>query len=386
MFLPFMNKTRKSPKAKQWPRIYPQTNRSGQPTYYVDLRKVNGGRPGFPTMEEAETRAELARVQKANEGASAFALPMAIRVDADKANQILAAHGVSILEAAKYYQKHVLAFKDAPPIKDVVARYLKESVDRNLRPRTVGDLKHRLTTFADDFGDSRLSELGLDDLKEWVMDDAWEPRTRINYATKLSQLYNYAVRNKWADTNIAANIDRPTVDETTPKIFSVEQAEKLLSHANEFGLLPFIAVGLFAGVRTAEQMRLTGKSINLDTKTIVIGADAAKKRAQRIIEMEDALVAWLQPCKAALLNGPLYADTMAFRKRKAELLEVAGIEEWPANGLRHSFGTYHLAKFQSTDKTAHQMGNSADVIHRHYKALVTKEEAEKFWSLRPKGN
>jgi hypothetical protein len=30
----------KSKRAKQWPSIYTQTNRSGQPTYYVDLRRL----------------------------------------------------------------------------------------------------------------------------------------------------------------------------------------------------------------------------------------------------------------------------------------------------------------------------------------------------------
>jgi len=47
-----MSKTSKSNRVKQWPPIYTQTNRSGQLTYYVDLRKVNAvpPRPGFKTM------------------------------------------------------------------------------------------------------------------------------------------------------------------------------------------------------------------------------------------------------------------------------------------------------------------------------------------------
>jgi integrase len=244
-------------------------------------------------------------------------------------------------------------------------------------------LKHRLNTFAADFGESRLSDITLDELKEWVMDDGWEPRTRVNYLTKISQLYGYAIRHKWADINLTEHIDRPAVDETTPEIFTVEQSKRLLTHANDLGLLPYIAIGLFAGVRTAEQMRLAGKCIYLEGRTIVIGADAAKKRSQRIIEMSDALVAWLQPCREALENGPIYADSMAFRKNKARLLEAAGIADWPANGLRHSFGSYHLAMFHDAAETSHVMGNSVDMVHRHYKSLVTKADAEKFWSLRP---
>jgi integrase len=380
IWLELMSKTKP---VKQWPPIYTQTNRSGQPSYYVDLRAVGGGRPAFPDLAQAETRAEQARIQKSNEGTAAFALPLHVRVDAAKAHAILSPHGISILEVANYYNKHVLAYKSAPVIKDIVERYIANSVKRNLRPRTVEDLKHRLNTFASDFGESRLSEVSLDELKEWVMDDGWEPRTRINSLTKISQLYGYAIRNKWADSNIAASIDRPMVDETTPEIFTVEKTESLLNHANEFGLLPYVAIGFFAGVRSAELMRMTAKNINFETKTIVVGADAAKKRSQRIIEISPALLGWLELCKGELQNGERLIETNKLRKNKPLLLVAAEIENWPANGLRHSFGSYHLAMFQNIEQTANQMGNSAAVIHKHYKALVTKDVAEKYWNLKP---
>ena len=114
-----MSKTKRA----KWPPIYIQPNRSGQPTYYVDLRAVKAGRPGFPTLEQAQTRAEQARIQRDNEGNAAFTLPMDIRLDAFKAHQILAPHGLSIFEVAKYYEKHVLAFKTAPTVKEIVDRY-----------------------------------------------------------------------------------------------------------------------------------------------------------------------------------------------------------------------------------------------------------------------
>jgi len=379
-----MSKTQ-SKRPKQWPSIYQQPNRSGQLTYYVDLRAVGGGRPGYSTEKEAQTRAEQARIQRGNEGVAAFSLPDYVRVDATRAYQILSPHSITIFEAARYYDKHVLAYKSAPPVKEIITRYLADSEARNLRPRTISDLKHRLNTFATDFGDSKLSEITLDDLREWVMDEDWKPRTRINFLTKVSQLYGYAIRHKWADSNVAASIDRPMVDETTPEIYSLTEAEALLKHADKFGLLPYVAIGLFAGVRSAEQMRLAGTAINFDNKAITIGADVAKKRGQRMIEMNPTLIAWLEPCKEALKNGPIYSDSRKFRKSKDQLLESVGFD-WKPNALRHSFGSYHLAMYQNIAQTADIMGNSTDIIHRHYKTLVGKAEAEKYWNLRPPQN
>ena len=50
-----------------------------------------------------------------------------------------------------------------------------------------------------------------------------------------------------------------------------------------------------------------------------------------------------------------------------------------------SFGSYHLAVYDDAVNTGQQMGHrSSDVIHNHYKALVLKTEAERFWNLKPK--
>jgi integrase len=382
IYSPFMSKTKKS---KQWPPIYTVTHRSGQVSHQVDLGIVDGKRKrvNFETKPEAQTYAEQCRVAKANEGMMAFSLPADIRLDAAKASNILVPHGITILEAAKYYQKHVLAYKTAPLVKEIVERYIADATSRNLRPRSIGDLKHRLNTFAADFGESRLSDITPDELKEWVQDDGWKSRNRVNYLTKLSQLYGYSMRRKWVDTNLTEMIERPTVDETKVEIFTVEQAKLLLSESHRFDLLPYFAIGFFAGVRSAEMLRLNGRDINFDEKIITIGADIAKKRSQRMVDMEDALLAWLEPCKDKLKNGGAIVDQNKFRKNKELLLEAVGITEWPSNGLRHSFGTYHFAMFRNSDETSHQMGNSADVVHKHYKALVSKAEAEKFWNLRP---
>ncbi len=369
----------------KWPRINIAKHRSGQVSYQVDLGIVDGKRKrvNFATKIEAQTFQEQSRIARANEGMTAFALPQQIRLDAAKAHDILAPHNVSILEAAKYYEKHVLAFKTAPILKEIVKHYVADARNMNLRPRTIRDVENRLNTFAADFGASRLSDITLEQLCKWIQDGQWEPRTRINYLTKLSQLYGYAIKHKWADSNLTKQIARPSVDESSPEIFTVEQAKALLTYADEYGWLPYIAIGLFAGVRSAEMLRLNSKYINIEEKTITIGADVAKKRSQRIIDMQPALLAWLQPCADKFKTGVPIIDLKAFHQNKSRFLKAAQIAKWSENGLRHSFASFHYAMFRDANETASQMGNSADIVHRHYKSLVSRSEAEKFWNLRP---
>ena len=51
-----------------------------------------------------------------------------------------------------------------------------------------------------------------------------------------------------------------------------------------------------------------------------------------------------------------------------KLRKLAGITKWPDNGLRHSFGSYHLAHFQNPNMTALQIGHSTtDMLFKRYR-------------------
>ena len=56
---------------------------------------------------------------------------------------------------------------------------------------------------------------------------------------------------------------------------------------------------------------------------------------------------------------------------------------WPKDVLRHTFGTYWLALHQDRARLGEQMGNTVQIIKKHYKRAVPKLEADKFWALRP---
>lgn len=398
-----IKKKRKSKAPQQhWPHVYTRRYPSGQVAYVIDLGLVDGKRErqAFKTKDEAETFAEQARIKRQNEGLAAFSLPAAVRVEALKASELLQPfgvalaqaaaeysralavlnpHGVSLAQVVQYYDNHVLKYRNAPVISKIVEQMLREAQTNNRRHRTVSDIRHRLNNFAYDFGDRRLTDLIVPEIKEWVTDDDWAPQTRINYLTKISQLFNYGIKNGWAEVNVAARIDRPDVEDGEPEIFTVERAKQLLEESINFGLRPYIAIGLFAGLRSAELLRLKGDAIKTEEKVIIVGADVAKKRSRRVVEMCDALLMALKPVLP--IKGPV-VDTSKFRDSMDALKKAVGLNEWPHNALRHSFGSYHLAFHGDQVKTAAQMGHrDSTVVHNHYKALVLKSEAEKYWTL-----
>lgn len=57
-------------------------------------------------------------------------------------------------------------------------------------------------------------------------------------------------------------------------------------------------------------------------------------------------------------------------------------KEWPDNCLRHSFGTYHLARWKNAPLTAEEMGHEGPAItKRHYAIPARRADGEAWWNL-----
>jgi integrase len=73
-----------------------------------------------------------------------------------------------------------------------------------------------------------------------------------------------------------------------------------------------------------------------------------------------------------------------FRKLVDSARVAAGILNGPDNALRHSFASYHLARFKNAASTALELGHhDSRVTFAHYRELVKPKDAERYWIIRP---
>jgi integrase len=79
-----------------------------------------------------------------------------------------------------------------------------------------------------------------------------------------------------------------------PEIFTVDELASLLAKAPA-DVLPCLAIGAFAGLRTAELLRLEWENVYLDRGYIEVSARKAKSAQRRLIRIADNLRAWLPP-------------------------------------------------------------------------------------------
>lgn len=156
-------------------------------------------------------------------------------------------------------------------------------------------------------------------------------------------------------------------------IITVDEMKRLLATAPA-GLVPFLAIGAFAGLRVSEIERIEWKDIDLDGGWIVVAADRAKTAQRRLVPIQPNLSAWLNLHKG---KGPV-ADPL----EKRNMLEKWG-ERWPMNGLRHSYISYRLACVQDVGKVALEAGNSPTKIFSNYRELVKPDAGAAWFDIHP---
>ncbi len=144
--------------------------------------------------------------------------------------------------------------------------------------------------------------------------------------------------------------------------------------------MPFWAIGAFAGLRRAEIERLAWNEIDFEAGVIEVKASKSKTASRRLVTIQPNLCEWLAPYRTH--TGP--ACPVNLQQKINADRERAGLRtEWPHNGLRHSFGSYHLARFNDPAKLALEMGNSPAMIFRHYRELVKPKDADRYWKVAP---
>ena len=62
------------------------------------------------------------------------------------------------------------------------------------------------------------------------------------------------------------------------------------------------------------------------------------------------------------------------------------LKAWPKDILRHTCASMLMAEWEDEGKVAATLGNSPGILHAHYRELVSRAEAKKFWGIGPQAS
>lgn len=278
-------------------------------------------------------------------------------------------------------------------VADVVTEFLAIKKGRGASARYMGDLKGRLDRFADDCKRDAC-KVTTADVQAWLDGLNLSPQSYRNYRTVLHTLFAFAVARGYAADNPVEGVEQVKVRGGDVQIYSPVEIARLLAAATP-DYLPSLAIGAFAGLRSAEIERLEWTDVDLAGRHIVISAGKAKTASRRIVPIHDNLAEWLRNYADKAGNvWPGSSDEFYHAQQNAAAAtemkadETKGIKvvpavAWKQNGLRHSYASYRFAQTGDAGRVAGECGNSAAVIHRHYRELVKPADAERWFSVKP---
>jgi integrase len=268
---------------------------------------------------------------------------------------------------------HIHQNVTAPPLSQVIAEVIASKVTANRRECYVKSLRVYLNSFAKGRESKPLADVEVWEIELWLSKYAGA-YTRQTWLNRISTLFSFAVRRGYIAANPCDRIERITVDMKPPVILSPEQAQRLLDITPPH-CKPYLVLGLFAGIRPEEIMRLDWSCIDLETKTVKVDG---KTRRRRIVPLEPKAVALLSACLGKA--GRVSPSASTVRRFKRRVRAALGFTRWPQDLLRHTAASYLLALHGDAGKVAMRLGNSSSILLTHYHEPVKQADCERFWT------
>jgi hypothetical protein len=351
----------------------------------------------FETKTGADTEAETLRMQQKRAGEVWFAMSAERRDEIVRLAEDAQREGFTLREAVDSYRSNRSRVSRVVKIGEAYNTFLGEMKAALISEKSIKAYRSNVGRFIAGRDLLPLSSITRDDVLNYLRRPEWGPRTFNTYLISLNSFFRWCVKVEYLAKSPAATINKiderrmPDLDEP-PAILTVDQCESLLRAVLQYdaGLVPYVAVGLFAGLRPDREAAKLARGDIFNGAIRVLGLHA-KDRQRRDVEIHPTLQAWLD------LGGDFNPKNL--RKRLARVREAAGLIRlekvegkqrkrvvytgWAQDCLRHTFASNYL-QIYGAEKTIKQMGHGDyQMLFSHYRALVTQAQAEGFWQLTP---
>jgi integrase len=363
--------------------------------WVLDIRYPNGKRERrfFLTKEEAVAEQSVKQVEVENLGLRALEISDRLRMEALDAQEKLVGYGVTLTQAVDEYIRRRGSPKTT--VREVADIYLKSRIKHGRSKKHLDSLRRLFERFCVSHGPDRINDMTGNQVEGWLHDLGVGPVTINTYRSLLHSLFEFGVRKKLCPENPVKAVERMTVKAEEVGILTPDQLAKLLE-VSQGDVRATVALGAFAGIRPEEIVRLTWEEVSLEKGHITITAAKSKTAQHRYVKILPCLEAWLRPL---IGSGSIQGGN--FRRRYDETRRLAGfalrgnkrrrrededksLVPWPHDALRHSFASYHLAKYQNAPALALELGHQSNaLIFSNYRRRVTESEAAEYFNLMP---
>ncbi len=354
--------------------------RKGKVRWKVDVRAHGTGRRFFDTKADAQRWLESFEPETRLAEEAWSALSVLERAQVIGTWREITLSGLTVTEVWEAYQELVPVTKPLP-LGQAIEALIDAKKTANRRGAYLKNLRGMLNQFAEGREERSIATIRTADIEEWLTDHASTPGYRHTWINRLSTLFSFARRQEWIAQNPCDRVERVTIDRKRPQILTVEQARQCVTVVSDElpPALGWLALALFCGLRPEEAEKIQWTDIDLKKGIVTVDAAASKVRWRRLVYCTPGAVKWL--AKARELDAALPIPRHTRRRALGLMATKLGLPTWPKDILRHTAASMLMATWEDEGKVAATLGNSPSILHAHYRELVTKDEAKKFWGI-----
>jgi hypothetical protein len=278
----------------------------------------------------------------------------------------------SLEQAAEIFMSRTVA-RNQITVEDAAKAFFQDKLRQNCARSYLSTLHSYLDRFIDANALALMHEITPQQISDYIAQPTWSAHTRNSAHTFLSVFWIWAKQRGYVPENPMKAVSKTRYILPAPGILKTHEVAALLRTCHEIDrhLLPYFAIGCFAGVRREEMLRMTPE--HLRDGHIEIEARHAKTRSRRLIEIQPVLAEWLK------ISSTLQWENFRFRREK--VVKASGVK-WSNDCMRHSYCSYGLPIFGVRDLVL-QAGHDEGILFKHYRELVRRSDCERYWNLTP---
>jgi site-specific recombinase XerD len=245
-------------------------------------------------------------------------------------------------------------------------------------------LLSRLNAFCQSHGYVFLKQLGVVQVREfrgsWT---TWSPRTSGKHIERLKRFFNWCVENGWLQDSPAKPLKTPKVGETDVVPFTEDEVGKILKSCkayqgpNRARLIVLTEMMLATGLAIGDATTLPKTKIvknhagySVELRRMKTGAAVScaipNDLAKSILALDGDTPFWSG-------KSDLEDITKNWRKIYGKIFLAAGIEGHP-HQFRHTAAKRLLVKGVSAGFVASVLGDSEEIVRRHYSKWIPERQ------------
>lgn len=342
--------------------------------------RMEGGkrkRTSFKTKADAQAEAERIRLEIRDGGSAWLNLS-----PVDRQRLMLAYHesqkrGIDLLELARGAVVNG-AKSDVPTLGKCVEEMIAAKEKGGCSKKYSANLGIILGQFARGREALSMANVGLADVEQFLDSKRIASRSTLRY--RLSALFRYAVRREYRPDNPCERLEPMRTVREPPAILTPVQLDEAIAFlkSKRPRALPWFVLTTLCGLRPEEADHISKKEISFKEGWIKVESATSKVRQRRVVYPLPEAMAMLQ---SAAKKYRMPIPHIVRRRAIQRLRDHLGFKVWPRDITRHSACSYWLAMCHDMRHVAEMLGHSESTLKAHYKAIVVRAQAIKFWEI-----